>query len=149
MKKLLIVTIIFLSSGKLFSQIKDFSFKITNYEINGVNYDEDAINGDLALTFYKCDNEDYCMSNFFRKTNSQSYGSIHSLKTTHYDETEKMHEIDEYQFTWKFFNTYDSNRGEAAVTLTYIYIGNTVKMTAEIVVLETNEILIFKGYLEK
>jgi len=35
------------------------------------------------------------------------------------------------------------------MVLNYIYIGNTVKMTAEIVDLSTNEVLIFKGYLEK
>lgn len=142
------IVLIFLS-GNIFSQVEDITFKVTNYEINGVNYDNQAIDGDLALSFYRCDDETLCFSNFYRAYNSQSYGSIHSLKATHYDETEKMHEIDEYQFTWKFFNTYNSNRGEAAVTLTYIYVGNTVKMTAEIVELETNEILKFKGYLEK
>ena len=150
MKKLLTALLfVLVISNASFSQIEEFSFKITNYEIDEINYDEIALNGDLALSFYKCENGTFCMSNFFRKNNTQSYGGIYGIKQTHYDETSKSYAHDEYRFTWKFFNTYDSNRGEAAVNLNYIYIGNTVKMTAEIVDLSTNEVLLFKGYLEK
>ena len=77
MKKLLTALLfVLVISNASFSQIEEFSFKITNYEIDEINYDEIALNGDLALSFYKCENGTFCMSNFFRKNNTQSYGGI-------------------------------------------------------------------------
>lgn len=140
--------LIFLS-GNVFSQVEDITFKVTNYEINGVNYDNQAIDGDLALSFYKCDDETLCFSNFFRAYDTQSYGGVFSLKKQSYKETSKEHAYDEFQFTWDYVNTYDSDRGKAKVTLTKIYIGKSVKMIAEIIVLNTNDVLKFKGYLEE
>lgn len=65
------------------------------------------------------------------------------------NETSKQHAYDEFQFTWDYVNTYNSDRVKAKVTLTKVYIGKSVKMIAEIIVLNTNEVLKFKGYLEE
>jgi hypothetical protein len=117
-------------SSPIFAQIDELAFRITNYEIDWVNYDQIAINQDLVLSFYQCSNGNLCMSNFFRKSNTQSDGGIYGVKEKNYYETETQCAQDEFHFTWKYFNTYDSNRGEAAVTLNYIYEGSTVKMTS-------------------
>lgn len=130
------------------AQSTELTYKVTNYEIDGENYDNLAINRDVALSFYMCDDNTLCFTNQWRNNNSQSYGGVYSLKKREIAETKTTYAATEFKFTWKFFNTYDSKSGDAAVTITNIYIGNTVKFTAEIVVLETNSVLVLKGYLE-
>ena len=121
---------------------------MTNYSINGVNYDNLVLAADVSLSFYMCDDNTLCFANLWRNNNSQSYGGVYSLKKREIPETSTTYAATEFKFTWQFFNTYDSKRGTAAVTITNIFIGNTVKFTAEIIVLDTNEVLVFKGYLE-
>ena len=104
---------------------------------------------DIALVFYECAEGEYCFANQFRAGDSQSYGRVFGFTKRFVEETDTKHAFEEMQFTWDFQNSYDNATGKAKVTLNEIYVGSTVKMTAEIVVLETNEILIFKGYLEK
>lgn len=149
MKNLINLLFLF-SSCYLSAQVKDLlTFKVTNYSINGQNFDQVALDQNLSLSFYYCDDGQLCFTNHFRNPDSQSYGGVYGLKKKHFEETTESYAIDEFQFTWNFFNTYDSNSGEAAVTMNYIYIGNTVKMVAEVLVLKTNELLIFEGYFEK
>ncbi|MDR0812255.1 MAG: hypothetical protein LBN23_08330 [Paludibacter sp.] len=129
------------------SQDIDVTYKVTNYSINGVNYDKLALEGDAALHFYMYDNT-LCFANHWRNTDSQSYGAIYDLTVNDIPATKTAYVAKEMKFTWAFANTYNDVRGDAAVTLTNIYTKNTINFTAEIVVLETNEILTFKGYLE-
>lgn len=148
--KIIINLSFLLVSTILFAQEKDeVTFKVTNYTVNGVNYDQLADEADIALVFYKCKNSSICFANMFRNQDSQSYGGTYGIKESNFIETNDEYAAKQFQFTWNFVNTYDDNSGKASVTLTEIYIGKTIKMTAEIVVLETNEILLFKGYLEK
>lgn len=133
-----------------FSQTtENITFKVTNYSVNGIKFDNLADNSDLALTFYTCGDSSICFAKIFRKDDSQSYGAIFGINYTKYKETEKEYAYDQHQFTWNFSNTFNNAKGKATVTLKEIFIGETVKMTAEIIILETNEILLFKGYLEK
>jgi uncharacterized UBP type Zn finger protein len=148
-KKLLVVVLSIFLSGNLFSQVEEVTFKVTNYEINGVNYDDLAIKENIALTFYRCDEETVCFANYFRNSSTLSYGGVYGLKKQSFDETPKRHAYDEFQFTWDYANSYDKDKGKAKVTLLKIYIGNSVKMIAEILVLSTNEVLKFEGYLEE
>jgi hypothetical protein len=148
MKRFIFIISTFLFISSTFAQQTDVTFKVTNYSVNGVNYDDLALDGDVALSFYMCDDNTLCFANIWRNADSQSYGGVYALKEREIPETNSTHPATEYKFTWNFFNTYDSNRGKAAVTFTNIYIGNTVKFNAEIVVMETNEILSFQGYLE-
>ena len=132
--------------------ITEAVFKVTNYSIDGVNYDDVAIEGNAALAFYWCDesdDSDICFANVFRSQNSQSYGSVSGISKKHFDETNQYYEVDTYQFTWNYSNTFDEVTGMASVELSKIFINDMVKMTAKILVLETNEVLEFVGYLEK
>lgn len=131
-----------------YGQDTHVTYKVTNYSVNGVNYDEVALQGDVSLSFYKCDSETLCFSNHWRKNDSQSYGVVYAFQTKEFPETEEQYMIVDFKFTWHFFNTYDDVSGQAVVTISNIYIGNTVKFVAEIVVLDTNEVLSLKGYLE-
>lgn len=148
MKRLILSILALLALNLIYGQEKNLNFKVTNYEINGVNHDYIALNNDVALSFYMCNDSTLCFANHWRKSNSQSYGGVYAVKKRKIAETETTYEADELKFTWHFFNTYDSTRGEAAVTFKTIKIGNTVKFVAEILVLDTNEVLLFKGYLE-
>lgn len=148
MKKLIFSILTILTFSSVFGQSTVVTYKVTNYSINGENFDNLALNADVSLSFYMCDDNTLCFTNNWRNNNSQSYGGVYALKTKEIPETSTTYAATEIKFTWQFFNTYDSNRGNAAVTITNIFIGNTVKFTAEIIVLDTNEVLVFKGYLE-
>ncbi|MEZ5103533.1 MAG: hypothetical protein R2757_03475 [Draconibacterium sp.] len=149
MKHFLILTGILLMLAPIsFGQDTNIVYKVTNYEINGINYDQLALESDIALSFYMCDENTLCFTNHWRETNSQSYGGVHALKSREIPETATDYGALEIKFTWNYYNTYDSNSGKAVVTIQHIMIGNTLKFAAEIVLMETNEILKFKGYLE-
>jgi hypothetical protein len=147
----IIINLSFLLVGTiLFAQEKEeVTYKVTNYSVDGINYDRLADEANIALVFYKCKNSSICFANIFRNQDSQSYGGTYGMKETNFIETNDNYGAKQFQFTWTFENSYDDISGKASVTLTEIYIGKTIKMTAEIVVLETNQILLFKGYLEK
>lgn len=148
MKRLIFSILTILTISSVFGQSTEITYKVTNYSINGENYDNLALAGDVSLSFYMCDDNTLCFTNHWRNNNSQTYGGVYSLKKRETPETSTTYATMEFKFTWQFFNTYDSKRGNAAVTITNIFIGNTVKFTAEIIVLDTNEVLVFKGYLE-
>ena len=148
MKRLIFGILAIMTFSFINAQSTDVTYKVTNYSINGVNYDNLALQGDVSLSFYMCDINTLCFTNHWRNNNSQSYGGVYSLKNRDIPETSDTYSAKEFKFTWNFYNTYDSKSGQAAVTITNIFIGNTVKFTAEIVVLDTNEVLVFKGYLE-
>jgi hypothetical protein len=150
MKNIFYTILLFFVSGQsLIAQQKRIDYKVTNYTVNGKNYDKLALENDIALVFYECAENEFCFANQFREGNSQSYGKVYGFNKKNVDETETKHAYKEMQFTWDFQNSYDNVTGKAKVSITEIYIGSTVKMSAEIVVLETNEILLFDGYLEK
>jgi len=148
MKRIFLSILALLTISFANGQDQDVTYKVTNYEVNGVNYDVLALNSDVALSFYMCDNGAICFANHWRNTDSQSYGGVYALKKRNIPETSTTYEAEEFKFTWKFFNTYDNVKGEAAVTFTIVFIANTVKFRAEILVLKTNEVLILEGYME-
>jgi hypothetical protein len=148
MKKLYLAIICVFVSGLIYGQDPQVTYKVTNYSLNGENYDFVALEGDVALSFYYCDENTICFANHWRGTGSQSYGPVYALKHREFSETRDTYKAVEIKFTWQYFNTYDSKTGQAAVTITNIYIGNTIKFTADIVVLDTNEVIELKGYLE-
>ena len=102
----LIINLLIGFSSPVFDQIDEFALRIKNYEIDGVNYDQIAAIQGFVLSFYKCLNGNLCMSNFFRKSNTQSYGGVFGVTEKNYDETETQFAHDEFHFTWKYFNTY-------------------------------------------
>ena len=148
MKKTLLSVITLITLSLSYAQDNSVAFKVTNFEIDGLCFDNLALNGDVALAFYMCDKETLCFANYWRNKDSQSYGGVYGLKSTDIPETETTYPAEVFRFTWKFYNTYDDVKGEAAVTFTKIYIHNTVKFVAEILVLDTNSVLKMKGYQE-
>lgn len=148
MKQAIICLLLLVNIGTLAGQPIEARFKVTNCSLNGQNFDHLALANDISLAFYICDNGTQCFANHWRNTNSQSYGGVYSLKEKHFPETETTYKAIELKFTWRFFNTYDSVNGYAAVTITNIIIGTTNKIIAEIINLKTNDVLELRGYME-
>lgn len=148
MKRIYLLFLGILLLNVLYGQNTRITYKVTNYALNNENYDYLALENDIALSFYYCTENTLCFANNWRGSNSQSYGQVYAFKTTEYPETKDTFRVVEFKFTWHYFNTYDDKTGRATVTINNIYIGNTIKFTAEIIVLDTNEIISLKGYLE-
>jgi hypothetical protein len=148
MKRIFLSILALLTINLANGQDEVVTYKVTNYELNGVNYDDLALSSDVAVSFYMCNDETLCFANQWRNNDSQSYGGVYALKKTNIPETSTTYEADEFKFTWKFLNTYDNVAGEAAVTFTIVYIVSTVKFKAEILVLKTNDFLVLEGYME-
>ena len=148
MKRIFLSILALLTINLANGQDEVVTYKVTNYELNGVNCDNLALSGDVAVSFYMCNDETLCFANQWRNNDSQSYGGVYALKKTNIPETSTTYEADEFKFTWKFLNTYDNVVGEAAVTFTIVYIVSTVKFKAEILVLKTNDFLVLEGYME-
>lgn len=123
-------------------------FKVTNYTLNGVNYDDYALEHNIALAFYTCKDATICFSNYWRNKDTQSYGGVYALTKKEIKGTDKTYPFDEYKFTWDFINSYDDETGKALVTFRKIYIDNVVKFTAHILILGTNDIIELSGYRE-
>lgn len=150
MKKILLIVMTMWVATTTFAQdlSESMSYKVTNFAVDGEEYEGLALENDIALTFYYNDDGDLMFANHWRKARSQSYGPVFSFKTTEYPETSEEYAMTQFKFTWYYFNTYDDEEGEVVVTIQNIHIGNTIKFVAEILPLDTNEVVQLRGYLE-
>jgi hypothetical protein len=148
MKTIMLIFSLLISFKCVCAQETLVTYKVTNFEINGETHDNVALENDIALSFYMCDADTLCFANHWRNSNTHSYGKVYSAKFREIPETDETYRVDEIKFTWYFYNSYDNNQGEAAVSFMLIFIGNTVKFHAEILVLKTNDLLVFRGYQE-
>lgn len=93
-------------------------FIIKDVRFDGVDYSKKAIQDGNRLYFYKVKGSDEVLfSNFWEKSDSQSFGLIHSLQHKSYEETEEFYEIDEYKFIWSYENTYEDKVGTCEMIL--------------------------------
>ena len=67
MIKLYLAIIGFFISGIIYGQESQITYKVTDYALNGENYDYIALKNDVALTFYHCDENTICFANHWRK----------------------------------------------------------------------------------
>lgn len=146
--KVLIFSTFLLTTLTIANAQEFLSYKVTGYSINGKNLDSLAEAVDVALVFYECDTNTLCFANYWRKNDSYSYGPVMQMKRNKTPETDTTYRMEELQFTWGFFNTYDSISGESDVTLTSIFNGNKVKFFAEVLVKEPKSVIKLEGYME-
>jgi hypothetical protein len=93
-------------------------FIIKDVRFDGVDYSKEAIQDGNRLYFYKVkDSDEILFSNFWEKSDAQSYGPIHSLTQKHYDETDEYFETDEYKFIWSYKNSYEDKVGTCEMIL--------------------------------
>lgn len=98
------------------------TFEINDLRRNGYDITPQALENNAQLVFYKSnDGKEILLSNYWEKSNSQSYGRIYSITKEEYPETEKELKYDLYQFQWSYNNTYDEKRGTAKIKLFLVY----------------------------
>jgi hypothetical protein len=71
MKKIILIALFLVISNSVVAQQEISTYKVSRYLMNG---DEQAINSDVALSFYMCDKKTLCFMNQWRKKGSKSYG---------------------------------------------------------------------------
>lgn len=130
------------------SELAGTTFKITKAIYNGTDRGSEPLQNDCAMHFYVNDDGELSFSNHWRVQDSQSYGIIYGMKKTENPATETSYASTEYKFTWNYFNTYDDKTGSAMITFTIIYIDDVIKFTCKMLVLDTNDIYEYKGFLE-
>ena len=137
------------SSFLCYSQSKTLAkFRITEATDDGQDVTEWYYNRGQQIVFYLCDDGSLCLSNFSERENEQSYGGLTSLgKVETLPETRTTFKIDIFKFRWNYFNTYDSKRGWATVSMYKIYKPQGVVFNMKVALSNLN-IMKYKGYME-
>lgn len=130
------------------SELVGTTFKVTKAIYNGTDRGSEPLTNDHAMHFYINNDGEFSFSNHWRKQDSQSYGVIYGMKKTDKQAIENSYASTEYKFTWNYFNTYDDKTGSALITFTIIYLDDVIKFTSKMLVLDTNDIYEYKGFLE-
>ncbi len=131
-----------------FGQIKVFAEAFVTYaSSNGQDITNIAVENNEVIVFYTSDDDGLIyMSNYWVKTDSQSYGELTSTKKTK-KTTYHSFKADVQFYTWHYINSYDTNQGYAKIKLTKIYKPNQVAYIMEIFP-ENNDELVYKGELK-
>jgi hypothetical protein len=124
-------------------------FKISDASENGADITPTILDQRAKLVIYKDvqNNNALCLSNFWQKNNTQSYGPIYGMETKHIPEDDKNYEADIFFFQWRYINTYDTKKGTAKVELLKIYKPQGIYFELKIIP-ENLDILIYKGFME-
>ena len=130
------------------SELVGTTFRVTNSTTNGENQDQLSLTQDHAIHFYVNNDGEFSFSNHWRAQDSQSFGPIYSIKVNRIPESATSYAATEYKFTWNYNNSFDDKHGSAVVTFNVIHMDDIKKFTCKVVVMETNMILEYKGYLE-
>ena len=85
-------------------------FKISDASEKGADITPTILEQRAKLVIYKdiANNNALCLSNFWQKDNTQSYGPIYGMETKHIPEDDKNYEADLFFFQWRYINTYDT-----------------------------------------
>lgn len=98
------------------------TFEINDARNNGDDITPEVLEGNAQLVLYKSINgQEILLSNYWEKSNSQSWGRIYSVVKEEYPETENELKHGLYQFRWSYSNTYDDKEGTAKIRLFLIY----------------------------
>ena len=106
---LLLITTIFGCQEK--ERAEKIDYKVTNYEVRGVNFDSSAIKENIKLSFYRS-NDTLYFTNQWERSNSKSYGEVLSITKRNIRETSEEPRKEEYEFIWSFKNSYDNIKGK-------------------------------------
>lgn len=124
------------------------TFEINDARDNGSDITPQALEENASLVLYKLgDSSEILLSNFWEKSNSQSFGRIYSVVKKDFPETEKEYKGELYHFQWSYINSYDDKRGTAMVRLLVIYKpqGNYFEFTIQP---ENLDVFVYKGSME-
>ena len=122
-------------------------FIISDARVNKVDVTETYLANRAYIVLYrmKGDNTVY-MATVMATKDSQSYGNIYAVKTTHEAETAEHYKNETIRFNWSYANSYDSKEGTARITLGLVYkpVGTAFTLT---MVTEDLDMNVYKGYV--
>jgi hypothetical protein len=160
MKNIKIIYVIFLSSfySLLQAQVEETTpipkqETLANFQINGASENGKditslVVNRDYYLSLYKTENlNNLYFSVICESDDSQSYGSIYSIKHETYPNTETNSKSELYSFYWSYNNTYDALTGTAKIKLLVVYEPDNTLYTLSMQY-ENLEEYIYKGFIE-
>lgn len=144
MKILLILQLLLLSKTSINAQIFDsVKYLITEAKINKVDYSQHYFENGQYLTFYKDEDDEYCLLNSMGNKEEYSYGKILGLKVKKTEEDECPAET--INFRWFYHNSYNNDSGYAVVQLKRIYRENGIEFSIKILSKKL-EIFEFSGF---
>jgi hypothetical protein len=108
----------------------------------------DILSMGTYTVFYLTENDSRMyMANVCSNEDSQSYGYIYNLGTSHEPETKQTYETATFTFNWKYYNTYDGRSGTCKCMLKKVYKPQGVVSSLQMIT-EDLRLIVYKGYME-
>lgn len=124
------------------------NFQIKEASENGKDITSLVVNRDYYLSLFKSENSNILQfSVICASDESQSYGSIYSIKHETLPDTEKNSKSELYSFYWSYNNTYNTETGTAKIKLLVVYEPKNTLYTLSMQY-ENLEEFIYKGFIE-
>ena len=126
---------------------------IANFQIKEASENEKditslVVNRDYYLSLYKIENlNNLYFSVICESDESQSYGSIYSIKHETLPDSEINSKSELYSFYWSYNNTYDTETGTAKMKLLVVYEPKETRYKLTIRY-ENLEEYVYKGFIE-
>jgi hypothetical protein len=124
------------------------TLEISDARNNGNDITPEALESDAKLIFYKSnDGKEILLSNYWAKSDTQSWGRIYTIEKEEFPETEKELKHCLYQFQWSYNNSYDDKMGTAKIKLLIIYKPQGIYFECTVMP-ENLDVLVYKGRME-
>jgi hypothetical protein len=92
------------------------TFEINDARDNGDDITQEVLENNARLVLYKSsDGKEIMLSNYWEKSNSQSFGRIYSI--TKEENPVAEFKTETFHFQWSYENTYDDIKGTSSVKL--------------------------------
>ncbi len=123
-------------------------FSVMDARDNGEDLTSEMIKDNGKLIFYKTEYDNQIMlSNFWEKSQSQSYGSIFCITKEEISESSENYKRIDYTFNWNYANSYDDVKGVAKCKLRLLYKPQGIYFRLDILP-EDLELLVYRGELK-
>lgn len=123
-------------------------FKVMDARDNGEDVSPRMIPANGRLIIYQSAiNNQLMLSNFWEKSQTQSYGPITCLSIELTPESEKTYKKEVVTFNWAYSNTFDDNKGiaESKILILYKPQGKYFELT---ILTEDKWLLVYKGEMK-
>lgn len=123
-------------------------FIIMDARDNGEDLTSEMIKDNGKLIFYKTEyNKQIMLSNFWEKSQSQSYGSIFCITKVETPASSENYKRTDYTFNWNYTNSYDDVKGVADCKLRLLYKPQGIYFRLDILP-ENLEPLLYRGEMK-